>query len=295
MKNYNIILSVCLLLQLLFMLTNAHAQVPQGIPYQAVARNAAGEPLANKPVKVRFSILDSTITGNAVYVETHSTTTSALGLFVTNVGMGTPTSGTFNTINWGQNFKFLKVELDTTASGNNYVNLGTQQMMSVPYALIAGSIQANSNPNSPAQLKYFKSHILTDTTILSIPIGESWKIVSINISPQWGPVSVSIPFFEPGINYCRYAFTPSQTYLLLNINGMQYSTGYPYTYPSSGTFYQISQNCGGTTCTNCPPSQSISFTPSASSLSTINLPVWVNAGGVIQIAQGVIVSIEIYH
>ena len=116
-----------------------NAQVPQGIPYQAVARNAAGEPMANKPIKVRFSILDSLITGNAVYVETHNSTTSGLGLFVTNVGMGTPTTGTFININWGQNFKFLKVELDTTASGNNYINLGTQQMMSVPYALYSSS------------------------------------------------------------------------------------------------------------------------------------------------------------
>jgi len=118
------------------------AQVPQGIPYQAVARNGQGQPLANTNVKVRFSILDSTATGTAVYVESHSTATSALGLFSANVGMGTASTGTFSAVNWGQNYKFLKVELDTTATGNSYIDLGTQQMMSVPYALYAGS--ANS-------------------------------------------------------------------------------------------------------------------------------------------------------
>jgi hypothetical protein len=120
-----------------------NAQVPQGIPYQAVARNGQGQPLANTNVKVRFSILDSTATGTAVFVESHSTTTSALGLFTANVGMGTASTGTFSAINWGQNYKFLKVELDTTATGNSYIDLGTQQMMSVPYALYAGNLSHN--------------------------------------------------------------------------------------------------------------------------------------------------------
>ncbi len=122
----------------------ANAQVPQGIPYQAVARNGQGQPLASTNVKVRFSILDSTATGAAVYVESHSTTTSALGLFTANVGMGTASTGTFSSINWGQNFKFLKVELDTTATGNSYIDLGTQQMMSVPYALYSGKSQIDN-------------------------------------------------------------------------------------------------------------------------------------------------------
>ncbi|MFM7079857.1 MAG: hypothetical protein ACKOYC_08715, partial [Bacteroidota bacterium] len=153
----------CLLVGILFS-NVAWCQVPQGIPYQAVSRNAAGEPLANKPVKVRFSILDSTITGNAVYVETHSTTTSALGLFVTNVGMGTPATGTFSNINWGQNFKFLKVELDTTASGNNYVNLGTQQMMSVPYAFYAGSAATVASGGMQGQILTYCNGVPTWTT-----------------------------------------------------------------------------------------------------------------------------------
>ena len=131
----------------------AKAQVPQGIPYQAIARNGQGQPLANANVKVRFSILDSTATGTAVYIESHNTTTSALGLFTANVGMGNAITGTFSAINWGQNFKFLKVELDTTATGNSYIDLGTQQMMSVPYAIFSGETQkvtgsSGSNANT---------------------------------------------------------------------------------------------------------------------------------------------------
>jgi uncharacterized protein (TIGR02145 family) len=116
------------------------AQAPQGIPYQAIARNASGVAIANTAVKVRFSIRDSIATGAIKYQETHNPTTSALGLFSLNVGMGTVVSGTFSGINWGKNAKFLQVELDP-AGGSSYTDLGTTQMMSVPFALYAANVE----------------------------------------------------------------------------------------------------------------------------------------------------------
>ena len=128
-------------------LTAASAQTPQGIPYQAIARNSSGVAIANTAVKVRFSIRDSIATGAIKYQETHNPTTSALGLFSVNVGMGTVVNGTFSGINWGKNAKFLQVELNTTG-GTIYTDLGTTQMMSVPYALYAGNIGQSSLSNS---------------------------------------------------------------------------------------------------------------------------------------------------
>ena len=128
----------------------AQAQVPQGIPYQAAARNASGQPLVNTAVKVRFSIMDSVATGITVYQETHSVTTNNVGLFNVNVGLGTPVTGTFSGISWGQNFKFMKVELDPSGAGSNYVDMGTQQMMSVPYSLYSatsGAVQGGGVSN----------------------------------------------------------------------------------------------------------------------------------------------------
>ncbi len=126
---------------------NTSAQAPQGIPYQAIARNASGVAIANTAVKVRFSIRDSIATGPIRYQETHNPTTSALGLFSVNVGMGTVVSGTFSGINWGKNAKFLQVELDP-AGGETYTDLGTTLMMSVPYALYAGNTSQASLSNS---------------------------------------------------------------------------------------------------------------------------------------------------
>jgi hypothetical protein len=63
--------------------------------------------------------------------------------------MGTVVSGSFTGINWGKNAKFLQVELNTTG-GTSYTDLGTTQMMSVPYALYAGNSNSSSKAiNSP--------------------------------------------------------------------------------------------------------------------------------------------------
>jgi hypothetical protein len=147
MKNHIITALAILLITNYFTLTTCIAQAPQGIPYQAIARNASGAAIANTAIKVRFSIRDSIATGAIKYQETHSPTTSALGLFSVNVGMGTVVSGTFSGINWGKNAKFLQVELNTTG-GTTFTDLGTTQMMSVPYALYAGNTVAGASESN---------------------------------------------------------------------------------------------------------------------------------------------------
>ena len=128
------------LLLTLFVITAiqmANAQAPQGIPYQAVARDNAGNLIKNQPISLRFSIHDGSTGGTVVYSETHSVTTDALGLFSVNIGGGT-SSSTLADVSWGSGAKFTQVELDVTG-GSNFVDMGTTQMMSVPYALYAAS------------------------------------------------------------------------------------------------------------------------------------------------------------
>jgi hypothetical protein len=125
---------------LLLLVTGAvMAQIPQGFSYQAVALNASGQAVASAPVKIRLSILDNSATGTAVYTETHNPTTNNVGLFNLTIGQGTPVTGTFAGINWAQNSKFLKVEIDV-ANGNNYVTVGSSQLLAVPYAMFAGAV-----------------------------------------------------------------------------------------------------------------------------------------------------------
>lgn len=125
------------------------SQVPQGISYQAIALNSTGNSVASSNVGIRLSVLDNLASGSNLYTETHTKTTNAQGLFNLVIGQGTATTGTFNTINWGTNSKFLKVEIDV-AGGTNYVLVGTTQLLSVPYALFAenvGSVAGNTSIN----------------------------------------------------------------------------------------------------------------------------------------------------
>ena len=123
---------------------NSNAQAPQGIPYQSVIRNGSGALMINQAIHIRFSIHDSTMLGTVVYQEIHTVTTSNLGMVTVAIGQGTPSIATFSSINWGSGAKFMQVELDA-AGGSNYTDLGTQQMMSVPYALHAGNGLPNGN------------------------------------------------------------------------------------------------------------------------------------------------------
>ncbi len=129
-------LFLSLAIAMLFISSIASAQTPQGINYQAVARNSAGGVLSNSSISLRISILDKTATGTSVFTETHAVTTNALGLFTFVIGKGTLVSGDFTKIDWSTNDKFLEVEMDSSG-GSSYTVMGTSQLVSVPYALYA--------------------------------------------------------------------------------------------------------------------------------------------------------------
>lgn len=119
------------------------AQSPLSIPYQAVARDSSGNFISNQIISLRFSIHDVTANGSIVYQETQTDTTNALGLFIANIGEGNINTGTFAAIDWGNGAKFIQVEMDASG-GSTYTSMGTQQMLSVPYALFAGNAGNNS-------------------------------------------------------------------------------------------------------------------------------------------------------
>jgi uncharacterized protein (TIGR02145 family) len=121
-----------------FLMTLAlHAQSQRTIPYQAAARNAQGNPLLNQAIKVRFSLIDSAAVGPLIYQETHNATTNALGIFNLYIGNGTATSGFYDSLVWNSGKRYLKVELNPSGTGNTYIDLGTQPLLAVPYALYA--------------------------------------------------------------------------------------------------------------------------------------------------------------
>lgn len=116
-----------------------YAQTPQLLNYQGVARNAFGNAIPNRQMTLRLSIRNGSSTGSVVYAETRSVTTNSGGLYTVQIGSGgtLATSGSIAAINWQVGSKFLQVEVDPEA-GTNFLDLGTTQLVSVPYALSAG-------------------------------------------------------------------------------------------------------------------------------------------------------------
>ena len=71
------------------------AQAPDGINYQAVARDNNGNVLDNRLISVRFGILATSPTGTLLHEEEHSLiTTNDFGLFNLVIGRGTRIGGT---------------------------------------------------------------------------------------------------------------------------------------------------------------------------------------------------------
>jgi hypothetical protein len=136
------------------------SQAPQSFNYQGAARNAQGEPLANKAISLRVSILNNSVTAVSSYAEIHQVSTSAFGLFSIAVGTGTPTIGQFSLLDWSKGSKFIKVEMDVNG-GNNYLDMGTSQLLSTPYAYVGIGTNSPLNPltietssNGPENSRY---------------------------------------------------------------------------------------------------------------------------------------------
>ena len=131
-----------LIITLAFLLINTSifAQAPQKMSYQAVIRNSSNALITSTPVGMQISVLQGSSTGTAVYVETQTPSTNANGLASVEIGGGTVVSGNFSAINWANGPYFIKTETDPTG-GTSYTINGTNELMSVPYALNA----ANAN------------------------------------------------------------------------------------------------------------------------------------------------------
>ena len=129
---------ITLFMAVLLSISIAVAQAPNKFSYQAVVRNASNAVVANTNVKMRISLLQTSASGTAVYVETQTATTNINGLVGIIIGNGTVVSGNLSTINWSNGIYFIKTETDPTG-GTNYTITGTTQLLSVPYAINAAT------------------------------------------------------------------------------------------------------------------------------------------------------------
>ncbi|NNF02506.1 MAG: hypothetical protein HKN22_07455, partial [Bacteroidia bacterium] len=134
MKTLKILCSYIFTISIILISVELHAQAPDGLNYQAVARDASGNLISNQNIDVRFIIKQTTSSGATIYEESHATSTNQYGLFSLVIGNGSAMTGNFSTIDWESDAHFLRVDID---AGGGFVNMGTEQLQSVPYSLFA--------------------------------------------------------------------------------------------------------------------------------------------------------------
>ena len=94
-------------------------QTPEKMTFQAVIRDASNTLLTNQNIGMQISIVQGSVTGNAIYSETHTPMSNNNGLVNLEIGAGTVISGRFSSINWSNGPFFIKTETDPNG-GNSY-------------------------------------------------------------------------------------------------------------------------------------------------------------------------------
>lgn len=122
-------------------------QTPLAFNYSGIARDASGNALASTSIGLQMRIFKGSANGTIEYIENHTVNTDAFGLFNLVVGFGQVQSGSLAAVNWGNDNYFLSVGMDISG-GTNYLEMGTTQLLSVPYALHAKTAETVLNSGS---------------------------------------------------------------------------------------------------------------------------------------------------
>lgn len=114
----------------------------KGFSYQAVARNSDGQVKAKELVDIQFTLLPGPQAVTPAWQETHSVMTNEFGLFSLVIGKGAKSGGsaaTFGDVDFSSAEFWLKVEIKDKGA---WQPISETQLLSVPYAEVAGNAQA---------------------------------------------------------------------------------------------------------------------------------------------------------
>jgi hypothetical protein len=236
---------ILFLLSFTFCLLSSHAQTPHAFKYQTVVRNASNQPVPNQLVSLKISILQSSSTGIPVYIETHMATTNVLGIVNLEIGHGTLVSGNFSTINWGTNSYYVQIELDP-AGGTAYQNMGTSQLLSVPYALHAKTAETISYTETDPVFTASPASGITSGNITNWNTAYGWGNHAGLYRPvSWVPAWLDIPGKPTTV--AGYGITDAMTTLhpanaITNTNISTWNTAYNWGNHANAGYLTNNQN-----------------------------------------------------
>ena len=171
------------ILFLLVILFSFSGYSQQGFNYQVVVRDADGNIRADQGISLAFEI--QLPTGSAVYRETHTTITNKFGLANVIIGKGA-TADKFTDIDWGSGIHMLQVSIDG-------VDVGKNQLMSVPYALYALNAESSSGGSGVG----IESTVDNGNGTFTLKYTDGTSFTTINLIGPMGPMG---PNGLPGTN-----------------------------------------------------------------------------------------------
>jgi uncharacterized protein (TIGR02145 family) len=216
------------------------AQIPQKMSYQAIIRGSNNDLLSNQAVGMKISILKGSVDGEVVYTETQTTMTNDNGLISIEIGGGQG----FSTIDWGNGTYYIKTETDPNG-GSNYTIEGVSQLLSVPYALYAGttgSIDLNQN-------QQIQDFLIASGALVRDIDGNIYKTVTLG-AQVWMAENLRVTHFNEGTpipqitDNATWGSAGSAAYCWYNND----SAAYAVTYGALYNFYTVWSNSSKNVC-----------------------------------------------
>jgi hypothetical protein len=118
------------------------SQVPQGFNYQAIARDAEGNQIITTTLQVKLALTADSLGTIILWEELFNpVTTNAYGMFIVVLGKGTRQSTStvplFTSIDWNVTPIWVRTQVYYQ---NDWKNMGSTRLWSVPYALLAKGV-----------------------------------------------------------------------------------------------------------------------------------------------------------
>jgi len=130
----------------IFLFSTARSQsVPQGMKYQAVARDLKGNVLANQPIELKIALISDVDRQTIAYSETHSVTTNEVGLFNLVIGEGDNSKGLFEEVPWSSYDIWMEVSIKDK-DATDFAVISNSRLLAVPYAFHAGTANELAGP-----------------------------------------------------------------------------------------------------------------------------------------------------
>ena len=142
---------------------SAQSTSAQGMNYQAVARDASGQVIANLPISLKISLVSKNGDQTEYYTETHQVQTDQTGLFQVVIGEGKEAVGKLADVPWAKDQVWLNIALDANG-GKNFALVSSAKLLSVPYAFHAATASQIVDEASAIDLPTEKNQSIYWTT-----------------------------------------------------------------------------------------------------------------------------------